>query len=221
MHHTWAPNHSHFTGSNHRAMQDSMKDYQVKTNGWSDIAQHLTIYPDGKVMTGRNINRAPASATNYNGSDPKHPFMFEMIGNFDKGHDTLQGKQLESVLEICRHFGNIVFHRECLINGKEPKSCPGTGIDKELFVKMVNQPQEQKKEDKEEIEVIELKKQVDKLSRDVGELTALIPAPKWFIDEFGSGDLGGLINDPKFTHEGWRTLAVALRAQKKYSRVVI
>jgi flagellar protein FlgJ len=41
-----------------------------------------------------------------------------------------------------------------------------------------------------------------------------VPAPAWFVAEFGSADLGGLIHDPKLTAEGWRTLAVALRAQK-------
>ena len=58
----------------------------------------------------------------------------------------------------------------------------------------------------------ELKKQVAELKKNVDELTKKIPAPDWFVDEFGSADLNGLINDPKFTMEGWRTLTVALRA---------
>jgi len=60
----------------------------------------------------------------------------------------------------------------------------------------------------------ELKRRVEQLQRNVEELTKKIPAPDWFVDEFGSGDLGGLISDPHFTVEGWRALAVALRAQK-------
>lgn len=39
-------------------------------------------------------------------------------------------------------------------------------------------------------------------------------------EEFGSGDLGGLINDPNFTLEGWRTIAVTLRTQKKYKVIL-
>lgn len=39
-------------------------------------------------------------------------------------------------------------------------------------------------------------------------------APKWFVKEFGSGDVGGLISDPNFTDEGWRIVGVALRADK-------
>lgn len=58
----------------------------------------------------------------------------------------------------------------------------------------------------------------DKLEKRVNELEKAvekIPAPKWFVQEFGSADLGGLISEPEFTAEGWRTLAVGLRATKK------
>ncbi len=39
-----------------------------------------------------------------------------------------------------------------------------------------------------------------------------IEAPDWFVKEFGSKDLGGLILDPTMTKEGWRITAIALRA---------
>lgn len=53
------------------------------------------------------------------------------------------------------------------------------------------------------------------LTARVEKLEERIPAPKWFVSEFGSGDLNGRIADPNFTLEGWRTLAVALRATRK------
>ena len=47
-------------GSNHAALQSGMKSYYVKSRGFSDIAQHFTIFPDGKIMTGRSLDRAAA-----------------------------------------------------------------------------------------------------------------------------------------------------------------
>ena len=56
---------------------------------------------------------------------------------------------------------------------------------------------------------------LDALLWRVTALEKKIPAPAWFVKEFGSADLDGLIHDPQFTEEGWRTLAVALRAMGK------
>ncbi|MEK1829028.1 hypothetical protein AAAC51_07715 [Priestia megaterium] len=85
-------------------------------------------------MLGRDISMAPASATGWNGSEGSHPAMFETIGNFDKGNDKLEGKQLDSAVAIAKYFAGrpkgVMFHRECLLHGKQPKSCPGTGVDK-------------------------------------------------------------------------------------------
>lgn len=56
----------------------------------------------------------------------------------------------------------------------------------------------------------------DKLVTRVEELEKVaekIPAPKWFVKEFGSADLGGLISEPELTAEGWRTLAIGLRVK--------
>ncbi|SDY85030.1 N-acetylmuramoyl-L-alanine amidase [Thermoactinomyces sp. DSM 45892] len=147
VHHTAAPNHANWNSDVKKhgagaylARQNSMRSHHMNVRGFSDIAQHITIYPDGNIMTGRNPNIPPASATGYNDSDPdnKHPFMFEMVGNFDKGHDVLQGSQLQSAVEVCRYLlgkgARIRFHRQCTINGKAPKTCPGTGVDYDWFV---------------------------------------------------------------------------------------
>src|SRR5699024_6296182 len=59
----------------------------------------------------------------------------EMIGDFDKGKDKLEGKQLDAALKVYQYLMNncgatILFHNE-----KAAKSCPGTGVDKAKFVK--------------------------------------------------------------------------------------
>lgn len=142
VHHTLRPDHKSFNGKNHRALQDGMKRFHVKARGFQDIAQHLTVYPDGSVMTGRNPNVPPASAQGYNDSDPdkQHPFMFEMVGNFDRGHDTLEGKQLESAILITKFLmdqgAKVRFHNQCLIGGRSPKTCPGTSVDYDWFVSL-------------------------------------------------------------------------------------
>lgn len=132
VHHTWKPSHKDFNGSNHLRLQQNMKNYHVNNRGWSDIGQHLTLFPDGTFVTGRDFNRTPAGIKGYNTG----AFMIEMIGNFDKGHDKLEGKQLESALAVYQHLVNngaeIMFHTE-----KAAKTCPGTGLDKAKFVQAV------------------------------------------------------------------------------------
>ncbi len=70
MHHTWRPNHDQYRG---HASIESMWEYHVMELGWSDIAQHLSIAPDGSLWTGRNWNHPPASARGYNGNNSSGP----------------------------------------------------------------------------------------------------------------------------------------------------
>ena len=111
--------------------------FHTQERGFSDIAQHLTIAPDGGLWTGRNWNSPPASASGHNGNSTGGPFMFEMIGDFDRGCDVLGGEQLRAVCDVIRlvqlKFGlppeALLFH-----NHVAPKSCPGTSIDFNSFV---------------------------------------------------------------------------------------
>lgn len=136
VHHTWRPNHSNFNGKNHESVQNGMRNFHMKTNGWDDIAQHVTLFPDGSFLTGRNFGKQPVSIKGYNGSGSKIPFACEMVGDFDIGKDNLEGKQLESILKLAKFFDDqkkyIRFHRE-----NAPKTCPGSGIDKNEFMKAV------------------------------------------------------------------------------------
>ncbi|MBG6071195.1 MULTISPECIES: caspase family protein [unclassified Polaromonas] len=128
MHHTWRPRHADFRG--HDTIV-SMWRHHTQVNGWSDIAQHITIDPDGMVWLGRNWNLPPASAAGHNGNKAFGPFMFEMIGDFDPGRDPFAGAQKDTALRVVAgvqsrfHLpaSTLRFH-----NSMSPKSCPGGSL---------------------------------------------------------------------------------------------
>jgi hypothetical protein len=140
-HHTWKPNHSNYPKYTTIQLHQNMRNTHVNSNGWDDIAQHATIGKDGQIVLGRDIRSVPVSAKTHNGTTNWHPFAYEMIGNFDAGNDTLEGKQLESAIKISNYFykkgKSVMFHRELLLYGKVPKTCPGTGVDKTWFMNLV------------------------------------------------------------------------------------
>jgi hypothetical protein len=129
MHHTWRPNHAQYRGE---ASIEAMWRYHTQEKGWSDIAQHLSIAPDGTIWTGRDWNAPPASARGYNGTRVSGPFMFEMIGDFDQGCDRLEGHQRVAVIGVIASVQNkfglpiesLRFHR-----AMTDKTCPGSGVD--------------------------------------------------------------------------------------------
>lgn len=129
MHHTWRPNHAQYQGEKSIV---SMWRYHTQEKKWSDIAQHISIAPDGTIWTGRNWNAPPVSATGHNGNSMSGPFMFEIIGDFDQGNDCLEGDQLAAVLGVIAsvqlHFGltpeTLRFHNAMTTL----KTCPGTSL---------------------------------------------------------------------------------------------
>lgn len=142
LHHTFSPSYKHFNGSNHLALQQNMKNYHVKTNGWNDIAQNLTIFPDGKIVLGRDLEKTPAGiyGANTNG------ICIECIGNFDSGGDVMTSSQQCAIVDVLRlllkKFGldpqsGITYHAWWSANGKNlgdyvqgksVKTCPGTSF---------------------------------------------------------------------------------------------
>jgi len=138
MHHTWKPDRSMYKGL---ASIEAMYQFHTVNNGWSDIAQHITIAPDGTIWTGRNWNDPPASAVGFNGNREFGPFMFEMIGDFDQGKDPFDGPQRESAISVIalvqEQFGlgedSLRFHNQMT----NVKTCPGSGIDHDEILKVV------------------------------------------------------------------------------------
>ena len=138
-HHTWNPAYKDFTGSNHFSQQLGMKNYHISSNGWADIGQHFTTFPDGTIVTGRSLEKTPAclKGANTNG------ICIEHFGNFDKGGDTMSAAHRETIIGLtailCKRFNipvnsqKIVYHHWYNLssgernNGtKNNKSCPGS-----------------------------------------------------------------------------------------------
>jgi len=139
MHHTWRPRRADFRG--HDTIV-SMWRHHTQVNGWSDIAQHITIDPQGFIWLGRNWNQPPASASGHNGSSVAGPFMFEMVGDFDTGRDPFDGAQKDTALRVValvqRRFGlrpaTLRFH-----NMMSTKTCPGSAISYDATLAAVEQ----------------------------------------------------------------------------------
>lgn len=139
MHHTWRPNRAQYRG--HDTIV-AMWRFHTETNHWSDIAQHISIAPDGSIWLGRDWNRAPASASGHNGNGQAGPFMFEMIGDFDEGRDPFDGAQRATAIEVIARVqqrfglpsGTLQLH-----NMMSTKSCPGTSIDYQEVLHEVDQ----------------------------------------------------------------------------------
>jgi len=140
-HHTWNPNYSHFNGSNHFERQLAMKNHHVGNNGWSDIGQHFTVFPDGTILTGRPLERIPACIYGNNSQS----VCLEHFGNFDTGGDTMTLEQSQTIVQmtamLLKKFNlpvntfSILYHHWFDLstgvrnNGtRNNKSCPGSNF---------------------------------------------------------------------------------------------
>ena len=129
LHHTWKPNYADFDGGNHQRLQDSMRRYHMEERGWSDIGQHITIFPDGVVMMGRSLEKNPAGIVGAN----RGAICIECLGDFDEGKDTMSEAQRRAIIEtvaiLCKHFrigvsnDTVIYH-----HWFAEKSCPGTAF---------------------------------------------------------------------------------------------
>lgn len=140
-HHTLSPSYGSFNGRNHFELQSGMKQYHVVHNGWGDIGQHFTTFPDGTIMTGRSLEQSPACIKGNNQSS----LCIENLGNFDQARDTMSAEQRATIIGmaaiICKRFAipvnadRVVYHHwfdldtGARTNGSgNTKTCPGTAF---------------------------------------------------------------------------------------------
>lgn len=137
-HHTWKPSYQNFDGQNHFEIQNGMKNTHIGNNGWIDIGQHFTIFPDGQICTGRGLENSPAGIYMNNAN----AICIENLGNFDEGGDNMTHPQADAIVDVtaslCKRFNlpidstHIVYHHWFSYAGVRNdgagsnKSCPGT-----------------------------------------------------------------------------------------------
>jgi hypothetical protein len=126
VHHTWRPRGADFVGV---GTIEAMYNYHINVRKFSDIAQHISIDPEGYIWSGRPWDASPASAEGFNS---RQVFMFETIGDFDTGQEPFAGVQKWSVFSL--DDSAVKFHNEM-----SSKSCPGSSISKPRFLRELAQ----------------------------------------------------------------------------------
>ena len=100
VHHMALPNYACFYKSKGVTEDELVRtinlDYYGKSKGWSCIAQHFNIFPNGKITTGRDINKTPVGITGWNANK----ICIEIYGDFDKNKDVMKVEQKEAVIAV-------------------------------------------------------------------------------------------------------------------------
>jgi len=78
---------------------ESLDSYGKKVWNYDDnhnhyIAQHINIFPDGHITTGRNLNSTPIGIKGWN----TYAITVEVYGDFDRGKDVMTKAQAQSVI---------------------------------------------------------------------------------------------------------------------------
>ena len=145
---TWEKTDKKVFSEPHLGRTKSLDDYGKRTWNYSDghghyIAQHINIFPDGKITTGRNLNSKGIGIKGWNDG----AICIEIYGDFDKGHDVMTKAQKEAVIvlygELCKKFkltpSTSTIRPHCWFTAggsylgkydpnRSAKTCPGTNF---------------------------------------------------------------------------------------------
>lgn len=155
VHHMDLPNYSTWEKTDKKVFSEphfgrtaSLDSYGKSKWHYSDghghyIAQHLNIFPDGKITTGRNLNSTPIGIRGWN----TNAICIEIYGCFDKGKDKMTSAQKKAVIylygELCKRFNIPVntshIRPHCWFTAggtylgkynpsRSAKTCPGTNF---------------------------------------------------------------------------------------------
>lgn len=81
---------------------EAIRQYHIKSRGWSDIGYHYVIYRDGSIHDGRDVNVSGAHCSGHN----SHSIGICYIGGLEKdgktAKDTRTYKQKESLVKLVK-----------------------------------------------------------------------------------------------------------------------
>ena len=156
VHHMALPDYSTWNGTDKRVYGNNRElgrtkalDSYGKTT-WNSpdgyghyIAQHFSIFPNGKITTGRNLNSTPIGIAGWN----TNAICVGIYGNFDKGCDIMREEQKHAVIFVFAllaekfnipktstyirphaWFTSSGTYLGDYIAGKSRKTCPGTNF---------------------------------------------------------------------------------------------
>lgn len=133
LHHTWRPDHAQWKGD---GSANSVKKFWLKRRqeeGWTHPpGGHFIIAPNGKIYAPFGDISIPLNA-NSDRKANREGVAIEMVGDFDVGHDVLNGVQRHSAMGLIGGLlvrfnlapRDLFFHRDF---PAAHKSCPGTSL---------------------------------------------------------------------------------------------
>jgi hypothetical protein len=141
-HHTWQPDYSSFRKiPDYFHWLESMENFQVEQNGFAQIAQNFTSFPDGSIAVCRPMDVIPAGIKGAN----QFGVCIEHFGNFDQGSDVMAEEHKETIVRmnalLLKKFNllpstdSVVYHHWFdIVTGQRTngtgtvKTCPGTNF---------------------------------------------------------------------------------------------
>ena len=136
LHHTYDPDHASFDGEKSIRGIERYWRSETKKKGWEHpLGAHFIVAPEGVIYQTFGLD-VPVNADSQLTVN-QHGIAVEAVGNFDTGHDLLEGSQLHAVaglfgaLMVRYRLGpqDVHFHSDY----QSYKSCPGSGLSKGWF----------------------------------------------------------------------------------------
>ncbi|SDG74221.1 hypothetical protein SAMN04489735_100266 [Aneurinibacillus thermoaerophilus] len=128
-HHTYRPNYGDCKKHSNLELVENISKYHKKL-GWSCIGQHITTFPDGKIVIGeRSFDDDPAGIKGHNAGG----ICIENLGFFDKGQDVMTEEHKKTIIFVTAalhfKFNLPVNTNTCVYHAWfANKTCPGTNF---------------------------------------------------------------------------------------------